>query len=402
MMGANNGWFGGGVQQGYRDAFRPIQQTATDFHVPPEAQNYTDLANQQAQAGAAANSAQTLENRPNQTNAFGSSVNWQQGPDGQWTQQQSFGGPLGGLSQSLQGQAAQSMGSPLNFSQFGAMPQAFNAQGAMGSQQMPGNAAGVGGPNLGALNPGVDPRTGMPDPTQARQQAIDAAFGQASSRLDPMWSQREEAMRTQLLNQGLDPTSEAYRNQMSEMGRQRNDAYQGALNSAIMQGTEAGNALFRQGLDQNAQHLGAQNQFFGQSLGANAQELARQGQIFGQGMGLDQLGLQAQNQFFGQNLAGQNQAFNQGMDARQQGITEMMMGRQQPLQDLLSMSGLLGQQGFSHAGAAPTPDLLGAGMAQDAAGLNRWNMRNQQIGETIGGVTDFMGMIAKLFGGGGG
>jgi hypothetical protein len=79
----------------------------------------------------------------------------------------------------------------------------------------------------------------------ARDQAVNAAYGQSTSRLDPMWNQREEQTRTRLLQQGLDPNSEAARNQMTQFGQQRNDAYQGALNSAIGQGTAAGDSVFR-------------------------------------------------------------------------------------------------------------------------------------------------------------
>lgn len=88
---------------------------------------------------------------------------------------------------------------------------------------------------------GAGPMTG----DSARQQAIDSAYGQATSRLDPQWDKRMEAQRTQLLNQGLDPTSEAGRNAMSELGQQRNDAYGSAMNSAIAQGTAAGDSAFK-------------------------------------------------------------------------------------------------------------------------------------------------------------
>lgn len=87
----------------------------------------------------------------------------------------------------------------------------------------------------------------------ARQQAIDASYGQATSRLDPQWDKREEAMRTRLLNQGLDPTSEASKGAMSDFGMQRNDAYGSAMNNAILQGQAAGDSIFRNGLaSQNA------------------------------------------------------------------------------------------------------------------------------------------------------
>jgi hypothetical protein len=265
-----------------------------------------------------------------------------------------------------------------------------------------------------------DPRTAMLDPQQARDQAIGAAYGQATSRLDPQFQQREQAMRAQLVNQGLDPTSEAFRTELDTFNRGRNDAYGSAMNSAIMQGTEAGNALFRQGLDQNAQHLGAQNQmfgqsvardqmnlgaqnqFFGQGLAANNQALSTQGQMFGQNMALNQQDmqnandvfgryLQGQGQQFGQGLAqnaqdlqaqqqglnyglnAQGQAFDQGMRARQQGAQELMTQHQMPWQQLGQLFGFGGQQGFNSAGVGQAPDLLGAAMGQGALDMSRFN-----------------------------
>jgi hypothetical protein len=94
----------------------------------------------------------------------------------------------------------------------------------------------------------------------ARQQAIDAAYGQASSRLDPQWGQREDALRTQLANQGLDIGSEAYQGAMGELGRQRNDAYTSAMNAAIGQGTAAGQAIFGQDMQRRQQQIGEANQ----------------------------------------------------------------------------------------------------------------------------------------------
>src|SRR5260370_8782725 len=51
---------------------------------------------------------------PNQTNAFGTTSQWSQGPGGQWNQQQNFGGPLGGAAQGMEGQLAGAWGKPLD------------------------------------------------------------------------------------------------------------------------------------------------------------------------------------------------------------------------------------------------------------------------------------------------
>lgn len=164
---------------------------------------------------------QTLANRPNVSTPFASDQ-WVQGPDGQWTRNiglsggfGSVAGGLGNQAQGLLGQAQSALSAPMDWSPFGAI------------------------------------QTG----DQARQQAIDAAYGQSTSRLDPMFSRREEALRTQLLNQGLDPTSEAFENAMGDLGRERTDAYQAALNSAIGQGTTAGQAAFTQNLQARQQAL---------------------------------------------------------------------------------------------------------------------------------------------------
>jgi hypothetical protein len=137
---------------------------------------------------------------PNVSNAWGSS-GWSQDPKtGQWTQSSSPSGQLGDANFGLQTLYADNL------------------------------AKGLG--------------TG----DTARQQAIDAAYGQSTSRLDPQWDKRQEAQRTQLLNQGLDPSSEAYKSAMQDFGLQRNDAYSSAMNNAISQGTQAGHTAFQDNL----------------------------------------------------------------------------------------------------------------------------------------------------------
>lgn len=91
-------------------------------------------------------------------------------------------------------------------------------------------------------------RQPMQDGSQARDQAIQASYGQATSRLDPQWDKRAEAQRTQLMNQGLDPSSEASQNAGRDLGFARNDAYGSAMNNAQMQGQAAGDSVFRNNL----------------------------------------------------------------------------------------------------------------------------------------------------------
>lgn len=124
-----------------------------------------------------------------QTNPFGATSQWSKGPNGQYTQNQSFGGPLGGAVQGLEGQFANAWQNPLD------------------------NGA------------------------QARQHAQDAIYGQETSRLDPQWTQREHDFTSGMANQGItDPNSKAYQDAYSNFGRSRNDAYQQANYGSIMGG----------------------------------------------------------------------------------------------------------------------------------------------------------------------
>ncbi len=130
--------------------------------------------------------------------------------------------------------------------------QTFNKDGTVSTQFTGGlgqAATGLQGQVAGLAQP-MDwsqfSKIGSGD--DARNQAITGAYGQATSRLDPQWEQRMDQSRTRLLNQGLDPSSEAYRNEMSNLSMQRNDAYSGAMNGAIAQGTAAGDSAFRNNL----------------------------------------------------------------------------------------------------------------------------------------------------------
>ena len=163
------------------------------------AQSYVNAAQAQSGSSAQNTQAQTQANRPDQNTPFGFS-SWHQNPDGSWSQSTGFSGPLSGATTGLEQQLAQQYG------------QAFDNGSA------------------------------------AREQAINAAYGQATSRLNPMFDQRQEQLQSQLAQQGLDPNSAAYRNAMAEFDRSRNDAYQGAMNSAIGQGTAAQQATFGENL----------------------------------------------------------------------------------------------------------------------------------------------------------
>lgn len=245
----------------------------------PTPPDFNAAAKAQADASSAAVQGQTAANRPNQTTPF-ATTSWTQGPNGQWQQNVSLNGPLGGLQQGLQGQAAQAMAQPFSLS---GLPEVQSGDGA-------------------------------------RQQAFNAAYGQAESRLNPMWQQREDATRTRLLQQGLDPGSEAFQREMGSLGQQRNDAYTSALNSAQGQATAAGDSVFRNSL------MGRQQ--------ALSDALRQRGQAFGELQGLQ--GLMGMPSFMGAGLAQvpqllqaaglQSQADLQRYQIEQQAQSDMISG----------------------------------------------------------------------------
>jgi hypothetical protein len=186
----------------------------------PKPPDYTGAAEKTAASDQAAVNSQTQQNRPDQQNAFGASSTWTTGPDGKPMQTSSFGsGGLGQAANGIMGQMGSAYGTPFKFD---------------GPGVMSGDAA--------------------------RDQAISGAYNQATSRLDPQWDKRLQAERSQLMNQGLDPGSQAFQEQMDSFGRQRNDAYGSAMNSAIGQGTAAGDSMFRNS-------LAAHNSAYGEQLG---------------------------------------------------------------------------------------------------------------------------------------
>lgn len=200
------------------------------FGKPPD---FTGAAEQTAQSGQQAINQQTLANRPGQTGPF-SSINWTEGPDGQWQQNAALAGGLGTAAAGLQSQAA-GLANPMDWGQLGAFM----------------------------------------DGSQARREAIDANYGEASKRLDERFRTGRDAMHSQLLNQGLDPNSQAYRNAMREQSLAENDAYGSAMNNAIVGGTAAGDSLFRNNMATREQRLAEAIQQRNQPL----QEMGQLGQF---------------------------------------------------------------------------------------------------------------------------
>ncbi len=425
------------------------------------------VATTQAQAAANKEAAITQAglNRVNQVTPQGS-ITWSQnGVDAngipQYTQTQTYSPEqqalynqqnqvaqgLGNLATNNIGRVAQTQAQDFNFNgmtplqgsvnapnlQYGtANPQAQTQVGSAGGIQSTygtggniQNSFGQGGPltyNVGAEFNG------------AAKSAADASYAQAASRLDPQFQQQESDMRARLLNSGITDNSDAYRREMDNFGRTRNDAYNQAAYSSIGAGLAAQNQGFQQGQQNAALNNQAQGQQWQQNLGAaqfgnqaqqqqntqNAQAAqfgnAAQDQQYQQNLSNAGFYNQAQNQNFNQsqqnaqlwNMA-QNQQYNQGLsnaqlnnNTRQQQIEEATYLRNLPLNDIAALLGTGGGvqnpnfSDFAQVGVA-APDYQGAVYANYNAQNQQYQQAQANRSAGLGSLFGLAGSIGSAF-----
>jgi hypothetical protein len=153
------------------------------------------------------------------------------------------------MAQGMMGRIGQEMGSPLDWDQFG------EAQGLEF------------------------------DPTELRGRAEDAAYGRSTSRLDPQYQQREQALEIKLRNQGLRPGDQAYDSTMSSFGRDRSDAYEQARLQSTSTGMSEANQLFQQQMGSTDMANALRQQQIQEYLGKRGQSLSEQEALMaGQGL----------------------------------------------------------------------------------------------------------------------
>lgn len=164
----------------------------------PSPGNYTGTAQAQSQSSQNNVNQQTQANRAS-VNGNTNSQQWSQDQHGNWTLNEGYGGAQG-IADQLKQQATDAFGQPLD------------------------------------------------NGSAARDQTIDAAYKQATSRLDPQWAQRQQLADSTLANQGIDPNSAAAQAARREFSQNRNDAYGSAMSGAIREGNAAGGEAFRNNL----------------------------------------------------------------------------------------------------------------------------------------------------------
>jgi hypothetical protein len=208
-------------------------------------------------------------------------------------------------------------------------------------------------------------------------------------RLSPQLERQREGLRTQLINQGFRPGTEAYNRAMEQQGQQENDL----LTQAALQGINVDMAANQQGFGQAATAAGLYNQGLGQDFGQGlaALQVSNQaiGQNFGQGMSSQQLKNAAVAQNFGQAMAAQqmqNDAVNANL-ANAMGAQDLNnSAMQQNYGQAANIAGLYN----SAAAQQYNQNMQGAqfgNMASDQALARALQLRNQPLNE----ITALMG-----------
>ena len=103
---------------------------------------------------------------------------------------------------------------------------------------------------------GLQAIPGAGDFEAARQAAEEASFNRVMNRLNPQFDLQQEALETQLANQGIGRGTEAYTRAMDEFGRRRSDAGIAAGYDALSAGEAMRQGLFANALQTRGQQLG--------------------------------------------------------------------------------------------------------------------------------------------------
>lgn len=208
-------------------------------------------------------------------------------------------------------------------------------------------------------------------------------------RLAPQMQRQREGLRTQLVNQGFRPGTEAYNRAMEQQGQQENDMF----TQAAMQGIGLDMSANQQGFGQAATAAGLYNQGLGQDFGQGlaALQVSNQaiGQNFGQGLSAQQLKNAAVSQNFGQGLQAQqlrNQAIDQNMrnalmaQNSQNDAINQNFGRGVTSQQLTNQA--IGQ---NFGQGATAQQMQNAAIAQNfGQGATAQQMQNAAIGQNFG------------------
>jgi hypothetical protein len=282
---------------------------------------------------------------------------------------------------------------PFNYDKFAPMRSSVPGAGAI--------ARGFdGGPELQRLQGGeggqIQRSVGPNDFSADGKRIADSVYNQATSRLDPRFAQRDSDMKSALANRGITENSDAYRRELDNFGRDRNDAYNAAQYSAQQAGANEQSRLFGLELQKGSFANTAQQQGYDQATGTAGFNNNAAGQQFGQNQAQFAAGNTAQNQQFNQNVTDAN--FEN--TARGRSIEEATYLRNLPLNDIASLLGTgSGVQNPNFANVSQVgvaaPDYQGAVYANYNAANDRYKTDMQNRSSGLGSIFGLAGSLGS-------
>lgn len=315
-----------------------------DSPSPPPAPDYAGAATAQGAANKESAVATAMLGNPNVNSPYGSqTVSYAPGPDGNWIptvnqqlnpqsqsifdQQQALRGGMAGLGASALSSAQNVLGRPFDPS---SVP---SVQGSIGNQNVQGSLDTSGIARM---------------PVNAGMTAQNAIM----SRLAPQLGRERDALQNRLVNQGLQPGTEAYGTDMQLQGQRENDL----LTQAALHGIGVDMNANQQGYNQALQSGQFSNQAAGQRFGqelqqgqfANtAQQQALSQALYQRNLPLNEIsalmsGSQIQNPQFQQYQGGGVAPVNYQNMAQQQGAWDQGLYNQQVGTQNANTSGLYG------------------------------------------------------------
>lgn len=369
----------------------------------PKAPNYSALAAQQGEINQQTAQQLTAANRPNQYDAFGNSITWDQTPSAKYVSlQQQLQALLQagaqdvtkpGYSQraataaraqqlELEKQIKAEEGNAVWNQHQNLSPEAqaawekYNSDASAASskygdllnqylsQYSQGTPYGnfAGGPQSGAFSSTAGNVKAYNEAEFNGDKVADALYKSVMDRALPQQQRDQAAIDSQLKLQGLVPGTEAYDVAMKNLMTSQTDSNNLASQNAVLAGAEEGRAKY-------ASYLSGQGQQFGQDLSG-----------------------------YSANLAGNAQNYNQALNTYGTNAQTYQMNRNQPLQELAGIAGIAGGSpysptytGFSSATGYNPTDLLGAAQAQQAASQASANSSNSKKGSTLGAASSLGG-----------
>ncbi len=375
----------------------------------PKAPDYASLAKQDAEQQRITAEQLTKSNRPNQTDQYGNTLTWSQGPGGEWNQSvnlspdqkarqdqnlwfrdiaaSGYGNALKGVTSQGSFQAPDTLG----YSDFGG---AYKPGGG-------GGGGGVSGPNMDLK---FDPLSkfkngageiGNFDRSQGDRVASDM-YESVMSRNRPEQARVQEALDVKLRQQGLQPGTEAFDRAMKNALTSFGDVNSKAALDATGAGYQAAGDIYNT-------NLAGQGQRYDQELGVWEAEAQRQKQLADQKLGVG--ALQSQNYATSSaastaraNAAAQERsAYNQFLlgkaqqtqSEQQQRYGQALTNYNQPAQRASLLAGFMGGNpepnfaGFSGATGYNPASMSNAAQSGFEAGMGKYSSDQGKKGNTL-------------------